>query len=149
MEDLDTWLDRVYQADGNHAMLDALYDQWAQDYDQQIWASGNPYIAITAGFAGKLIADFDARILDAGCGTGNMAQILHQMGYRNIDGLDPSAGMLKVAGSKQIYQSQYQLYLNKPLILQPFPMLSHFLNQFLTKIYLWDLHYLKLAAKFH
>jgi 2-polyprenyl-3-methyl-5-hydroxy-6-metoxy-1,4-benzoquinol methylase len=112
MEDLETWLDRVYQADGNHATLDALYDQWAQDYDQQIWASGNPYIAITAGFAGKLISDFDARILDAGCGTGNMAQILHQMGYRNIDGLDPSAGMLKVAGSKQIYQSQYQLYLN-------------------------------------
>ena len=115
MEDLDTWLARVYQAEGNHATLDALYDQWAQDYDQQIWASGNPYIAITAGFAGKLISDFDAHILDAGCGTGNMAQILHQMGYRNIDGLDPSAGMLKVAGSKQIYQNQHQLYLDSSI----------------------------------
>lgn len=112
MEDLETWLERVYQADGDHATLDSLYDQWAQEYDQQIWGSGNPYIAITAGFVGRLIPDYDARILDAGCGTGNMAQIMHQMGYRHIDGLDPSAGMLAVARSKKIYQQLHQLYLD-------------------------------------
>lgn len=111
MDDLDTWLERVYQAGGDHQALEMAYNEWASGYDQQIWASGNPYIAIAAGFAGRLIRDFDARILDAGCGTGNMAQILHYMGYSNIDGLDPSAGMLKVAGDKQIYQSLHQLYL--------------------------------------
>jgi hypothetical protein len=36
MEDLETWLERVYQADGDHATLETLYDQWARDYDQQI-----------------------------------------------------------------------------------------------------------------
>jgi SAM-dependent methyltransferase len=113
MEDLETWLERVYQSDGDRATLDGLYDQWASDYDQQIWASGNPYIAITAGFVGRRVADFDARILDAGCGTGNMAQILTQMGYRHIDGLDPSAGMLAVAGRKQIYRELHQLYLGE------------------------------------
>jgi 2-polyprenyl-3-methyl-5-hydroxy-6-metoxy-1,4-benzoquinol methylase len=112
MQDLESWLERVYQADGDHATLDALYDQWASDYDQHIWASGNPYIAIAAGFVGRLVTDFDARILDAGCGTGNMAQILHQMGYRQIEGLDPSAGMLAVARRKQIYQKLHQLYLD-------------------------------------
>lgn len=111
MEDLETWLDRVYQAGGDHHNLETLYDEWANDYDQQIWASGNPYIAIAAGFAGRLISDFDAKILDAGCGTGNMAQILQQMGYRNIDGLDPSAGMLTVARHKQLYNDLHQLYL--------------------------------------
>jgi SAM-dependent methyltransferase len=111
MEDLETWLARVYAADGDHATLQALYDQWASDYDQQLWASGNPYIAIAAGFTGRLLQDFDARILDAGCGTGNMAQILTQMGYRNIDGLDPSAGMLAVARNKQFYRQLHQLYL--------------------------------------
>jgi SAM-dependent methyltransferase len=111
MEDLDTWLTRVYTADGDHAKLQALYDEWAGDYDQQLWASGNPYIAIAAGFTGRLVQDFDARILDAGCGTGNMAQILTQMGYNNIDGLDPSAGMLEVARSKQLYRQLHQLYL--------------------------------------
>ena len=112
MEDLETWLERVYQAGGDHRDLETLYDEWAQDYDQQIWASGNPYIAIAAGFAGRLIRDFDARILDAGCGTGNMAQILRQMGYRNIDGLDPSAGMLAVARNKALYTELHQLYLD-------------------------------------
>ena len=111
MEDLETWLQRVYQADGKSETLDALYDEWANDYDQQLWASGNPYIAIATGMTGRHVQDFDAAILDAGCGTGNMAQILHQLGYRNIDGLDPSSGMLAVARKKQIYQHLHQLYL--------------------------------------
>ena len=115
MEDLETWLERVYQADGDHATLETLYDQWARDYDQQIWASGNPYIAVAAGFTGRLLPDFDTKILDAGCGTGNMAQVLQQMGYRNIDGLDPSAGMLAVARNKQIYQQLHQLYLDSQI----------------------------------
>lgn len=67
------------------------------DYDQQPWASGNPYIAIATGLVGRHIRDYDARILDAGCGTGNMAQLLHQVGYRNIEGLDPSSGMRAIA----------------------------------------------------
>lgn len=111
MEELETWLERVYEAGGDRDTLDALYDEWARDYDQQIWASGNPYIAIATGFVGRHLPDFDARILDVGCGTGNMAQILHQMGYRNLDGLEPSNGMLAIAERKQIYQNLYPLYL--------------------------------------
>lgn len=111
MEDLETWLERVYQAEGERKTLDALYDEWASDYDQQLWASGNPYIAIATGLVGRHLQDYNARILDAGCGTGNMAQVLHQMGYRNIDGLDPAAGMLAIAGKKEVYQQLHQLYL--------------------------------------
>jgi len=111
MEDLDTWLGRVYQADGERETLDDLYDEWAHDYDRQLWASGNPYIAIATGMAGRWIQDYDARILDAGCGSGNMAQVLQQMGFGNIEGLDPSPGMLDVARNKQVYRQLHQLYL--------------------------------------
>lgn len=119
MEDLETWLERVYQSNGDHSRLKQLYDDWARDYDQQIWGSGNPYTAITAGFAGRHIKDFSAVILDAGCGTGNMAQLLDQMGYLYLDGLDPSEGMLEIARSKNIYQNLHQLYLDTDISLPP------------------------------
>ena len=115
MQDLESWLERVYDSGGDHSQLKILYDEWASDYDRQLWASGNPYIAIATGFVGRHIDNFDANILDAGCGTGNMAQILQQMGYRSIDGLDPSEGMLEIARTKNIYKSLHRLYLDSDI----------------------------------
>ncbi len=112
MADLESWLERVYQADGDRETLDRLYDEWATDYDQQLWASGNPYTAILLGFAGRFLTDFDARILDVGCGTGNMGLLLQQMGYDNIDGLDPSEGMLEMARAKSVYRNLFSLFLD-------------------------------------
>ncbi len=117
MADLESWLERVYQADGDRTTLDRLYDEWADDYDQQLWASGNPYTAILLGFAGRYLPDFDARILDAGCGTGNMGLLLQQMGYDNVDGLDPSEGMLEMARAKSVYRNLFPLYLDTRIAL--------------------------------
>ena len=111
MDELEIWLERVYEAGGDRATLDRLYDEWAQNYDQHIWASGNPYIVIATGMAGKYISDYDARILDVGCGTGNMAQVLDQMGFNHLEGLDPSEGMLGVAERKNIYKKLHKLFL--------------------------------------
>ena len=47
-KDLEDWLDAVYQSGGDREKLDGLYDEWAKGYDQDLWASGNPYIAIMA-----------------------------------------------------------------------------------------------------
>ncbi len=77
---LEDRLDAAYQAGGDRNRLDRVYDDWARDYDQDLWASGNPYIALMAGLAGRYIADRNARILDGGCGTGNMAELLHLIG---------------------------------------------------------------------
>ena len=112
MDDLEIWLEKVYASGGRRETLDELYNEWAKDYDQQIWASGNPYIAIATGMVGRHIPDLGALILDAGCGTGNMAQVLHQLGYDRIDGLDPSEGMLAIARQKSIYKNLYALYLD-------------------------------------
>ena len=60
---------------------------------------------------GRHIRDFSASILDAGCGTGNMGQVLHQMGYESLEGLDPSAGMLAIAQRKGVYKALHKLFL--------------------------------------
>ncbi|MFT5502786.1 MAG: SAM-dependent methyltransferase [Gammaproteobacteria bacterium] len=111
MEALENWLDRVYDAGGDRNLLDKLYDEWAHDYDQQIWASGNPYISICASLFARHVPSNEAIILDAGCGTGNMAQVLYQTGYKFIDGLDPSFGMLEIARKKEVYRDLYPLFL--------------------------------------
>ena len=112
MKDADDWIDDVFAAAGDRKTLDRLYDEWATDYDQHIWASGNPYIAIAAGMVGRYVRDFSNAILDAGCGTGNMAQVLHQMGYQHLEGLEPSGGMLELARRKGFYKSLHQLMLD-------------------------------------
>ena len=116
--DLENWLDDVYQTGGNREQLDGLYDDWALSYDQDLWSSGNPYIALMAGMVGRYVPDPAARILDGGCGTGNMGQVLHQMGYSNIVGIDASDGMLAAAEAKGCYRELHKMLLG-PTIDQP------------------------------
>ena len=111
MNDIDHWLKQVYDAGGDQATLDRVYDAWANEYDRHLWALGNPFIAIAAAMTTRYLPGNDATILDAGCGTGNLGQVLHQIGYRRIDGLDPSTGMLEVAARKGVYEQLYPLAL--------------------------------------
>ena len=46
----------------------------------------------------------DVKILDAGAGTGMVADMLVERGYTNIDALDISQKMLDIAEKKQIYK---------------------------------------------
>ncbi|MCP4328348.1 MAG: class I SAM-dependent methyltransferase [Alphaproteobacteria bacterium] len=110
-QNLDSKLDAVYQSGGDRAKLDHIYDDWARNYDRDVWASGDPYIALLAGMAGRYIRDCGARILDGGCGTGNMAQILRLIGYNNIVGIDPSDGMLAAARAKGCYAELHKMVL--------------------------------------
>ena len=116
---LEDRLDAVYQAGGDRQTLDGVYDEWARDYDRDLWASGNPYIALMTGLVGRYVADRNARILDAGCGTGNMAQLLHGIGYDNLVGLDASDGMLAAAKAKGCYAALHKLLLGATIDLPP------------------------------
>lgn len=73
-------LDAIYAAGGDRGALNAAYDEWARDYDADLWSTGNPYIALMAGLCGRYIPDTGARILDGGCGTGNLGQVLTGIG---------------------------------------------------------------------
>ena len=116
---LEDRLDAVYRSGGDREKLDRAYDDWARDYDQDLWASGNPYIALMAALAGRYVAEKDARILDGGCGTGNLAEILSRIGYRNIVGIDASEGMLAAAEAKGCYVELHKMLLAAKIDLPP------------------------------
>jgi len=52
----------------------------------------------------------EAKILDVACGPGNVAFILKQKGYTNMDGLDPSSGLLDAAMKKELYNKTICCY---------------------------------------
>ena len=74
-----------------------LFDDMAADYDrlepwyEHLYARVH---AIVRGTLGR--SPSDATALDAGCGTGFQAAVLHDLGYRT-HGVDVSAGLLGVA----------------------------------------------------
>ena len=111
VRDIDGRLEQVMHAGGDRAQLDSVYDEWARDYDQDVWASGNPYFATLAAMTARYVDDKEARILDCGCGTGLVGELLAILGFTKLHGLDASAGMLKAAANKQCYAALHQLLL--------------------------------------
>jgi predicted TPR repeat methyltransferase len=80
------------------------YDLWAAKYDADV-GRVEDYLAplATAEVAKAYLAE-EARILDAGAGTGLSGAALKEAGFENLVGLDFSAGMLAVAANKGIYR---------------------------------------------
>ncbi|KAL4231000.1 hypothetical protein ACF0H5_011373 [Mactra antiquata] len=70
----------------------------------------------------KLIADIAAecftekrdklRLIDIACGTGLVGVELSKHGFKNIDGLDPSSGMLKQCEKRHIYKHLYKEFID-------------------------------------
>jgi predicted TPR repeat methyltransferase len=60
----------------------------------------------------------DAYVLDAGCGTGLVAEELAKKGYKRMDALDYSQEMLDEAARKGLYQRHIQADLSKPLAME-------------------------------
>jgi MFS family permease len=95
-------LERLYGA-RNLDELRAEYDRIASAYDTEL-VDGMGYrspAAVTD--AARRLLPADARILDAGAGTGLLGVALAGAGFTRLDGLDMSPGMLAVAARKQVY----------------------------------------------
>jgi predicted TPR repeat methyltransferase len=58
------------------------------------------------------------KILDAGCGTGYVAEVLSKLNYKNITGIDFSEEMLAIARSKKIYKKLMCQSLNEKIELR-------------------------------
>jgi len=54
----------------------------------------------------------DAKILDVACGPGNVAFILKDHGYSNVDGLDPSQGLLDAGQKKKLFKNTFCCYVS-------------------------------------
>lgn len=96
----------------NPQELAARYDAWAASYEEDMDDHGGPQEA--AGVLTRYVAP-EARILDAGCGTGLVGQILAARGYHQLEGLDLSAGMLREASHKGCYTALHQQTLGDAL----------------------------------
>lgn len=53
--------------------------------------------------------DFNAKILDYGCGTGNLVKILNELGYTNVTGVDLDADTIKTGRFENSIQNIYCL----------------------------------------
>ncbi|MCP4186221.1 MAG: class I SAM-dependent methyltransferase [Gammaproteobacteria bacterium] len=107
-------LHQAYQAK-NPKETSEVYDDWAAEYEQHMKNVGFTHPAMVASMAARHVQPTEARVLDAGAGTGILGEILPALGYPNIVGLDASAGMLEIANSRNNYQELTQQYLGEPL----------------------------------
>jgi ubiquinone/menaquinone biosynthesis C-methylase UbiE len=96
----------------NAAELAARYDEWASSYEADMDDHAGPPEAVET--LTRYVSP-DARILDAGCGTGLAGQLLAARGYRHIEGLDLSAGMLAEAARKGCYAALHRQVLGEAL----------------------------------
>ena len=100
-------------ASGDMEELAGRYDAWAEDYDRDSAKSGSKMVPIGAALTCRYLRRGDGPILDAGAGTGKLAEILWPLGYRDIVGIDISEGMLRVARSKGVYADLRQMAIDE------------------------------------
>lgn len=113
-EDRTGRLGAVYQADKPEDVA-RVYDAWAENYDSDMSLAGYRHPAISLAILARHVPKGDAPLLDAGAGTGLIGEWLAITGYRHVDALDISAGMLAVAKRKGVYLDLYQAALGGTL----------------------------------
>ena len=90
----------------NKVDLEDLYKVWAESYDRDVVeVIGYVGHSITTELLLKYLDNSKAKILDAGCGTGLVGEILYEKKFNNIVGVDFSQPMLDQALEKNVYQS--------------------------------------------
>jgi len=96
--------------------LEIIYKNWAIDYEHDVInLAGYVGHLITSSLLLTYLKNKNAKVLDAGCGTGLVGEILHKNNFNNIEGVDFSQEMLNVANQKKIYQSLKLVDLTKEL----------------------------------
>jgi len=106
-------LRNVYSARNNRELA-SHYDEWAEDYEDDMLSLGYAIPAVAAGFVGRYVP-FGGTVLDAGAGTGLFGSILRVLGYEDLVGIDISERMLEKAGEKEAYRGLHRMVLGEPL----------------------------------
>ncbi len=104
----------VYASKDNDELV-TRYDQWAADYDADLkdvfgWISPEKAAKIFSNWVPK-----EARVLDAGAGTGLVGEALAAMGYSRIVAADLSEEMLEEARKKKVYCEYHRFILGERL----------------------------------
>lgn len=92
-----------------------VYDGWAATYDAEMASAGYRHPSICLALFARHVAAGSAPLLDAGAGTGLVGEWLGIIGFPEVEALDISEGMLRVAASKNIYSRLHQGALGQPV----------------------------------
>lgn len=93
----------------------ALYDGWAESYDADMAANGYRHPTICLALIARHVPRGATPLLDAGAGTGLIGEWLSITGYPEVEALDISEGMLRVAAKKKVYSKLHTLALGGTL----------------------------------
>lgn len=104
----------IYSSADNKELAER-YDQWAKDYDSDLgdafgWEGPAKAVEYFVKYVPK-----EARVLDAGAGTGLVGKLLSLQGYKNLTAMDLSLGMLEEARKKDAYVEFDQMVMGEPL----------------------------------
>ncbi|MEA2085821.1 MAG: methyltransferase domain-containing protein, partial [Chloroflexota bacterium] len=106
------WIDEA----SSREEFEGRYDEWGSTYDTDLvvaWEYKLP--SFIGDLFMKYAQDRNARILDAGAGTGLGGAYISRHGYNNLTGIDMSQGMLAEAERKGIYRTLERMVLGKVL----------------------------------
>ena len=101
---------KAIDAQTSEQELIEIYKSWSETYDQDV-TEDLGYVA--PKYAAEQLSEKldeqglskNARIIDLGCGTGLVGEHFHKLGYTNVDGLDISLELIKIAEKKQVYKT--------------------------------------------
>lgn len=98
------FVDAAYQIEDEAGMV-KFYREWAEKYDYEMldklgYVSPSAIAELLSGY----LTDTDGSIFDLGCGTGLTCLLLAEKGFHNLDGIDLSPDMVRVAGQRGIYR---------------------------------------------
>jgi predicted TPR repeat methyltransferase len=110
----DHRIQRVYSARDNRE-LEERYDEWAAQYDHDLTEALGWLGPKAAAEALVRFVSTDAKVLDAGAGTGLVGVELRRLGFTHVTGIDLSNGMLAQAQRTGAYEALKREVLGEPL----------------------------------
>ncbi|PLX68567.1 MAG: class I SAM-dependent methyltransferase [Denitrovibrio sp.] len=106
-------LKKVYSAETTEELMEA-YGAWAKGYDADLADFGYRAPSESVNLFMKYVPA-EAKVIDVGCGTGQVGILLAEQNFADIDGMDYSKEMLEVAGEKSVYAELFHTDITKPL----------------------------------
>ena len=97
-------IDGALNLDGDPEHIKAYYEDWAQTYNDDTAATDYNGPLVAARLLHGELEDGNARLLDAGCGTGLVGVELGKLGFTAIDGFDLSESMAELARATGCYR---------------------------------------------